>query len=440
MNKAKGFAYCGLACCVCQDEKCAGCRNYACTGKEWCKNFNCCKQKGLKGCWECPDFPCSGSMLDKPRVRAFAKFISQYGEQKLMECLETNEKAGIAYHYDGQLVGDYDKFQTEEEIINFILHGKWFEERSDPIICIEQMINVARELENKCLEYQKINLSQKPSLFFRGVNDYKYGLRPSIGREWRFVGKPVQFDIVSERNLLHRFKRHIYAELKSKSSDWATLFLARHHNLPVRLLDWTSNALVALYFASIYNDKQESRDAALWAFIGKTPFHHLDIFREEQRNDTRPDQPDPYYRWESELDENIKKNMKDKININELQSPLRLKGVRLIYPFDVSSRIVTQSGVFTIQENPWKDLEYLDKEPNWNNLHTFIDIENIFKWRIPSWARPEIVKDLQRHNIDYRTLFPDLDGIAKGLWHTEVLRLEEPDQMEIFCNSSHSTQ
>ena len=63
-------------------------------------------------------------MLDKPRVRAFARFISQYGEPKFMDCLERNEKAGIVYHYKDQLTGDYDKFQTEEDIINFILYGK----------------------------------------------------------------------------------------------------------------------------------------------------------------------------------------------------------------------------------------------------------------------------------------------------------------------------
>jgi len=63
-------------------------------------------------------------MLDKIRVRAFARFIAQHGEAKFLDCLERNEKAGIVYHYQGQLTGDYDKFQTEEEIIGFILYGK----------------------------------------------------------------------------------------------------------------------------------------------------------------------------------------------------------------------------------------------------------------------------------------------------------------------------
>ncbi len=125
MNKEKGFAYCGLACCICSENTtCAGCRNKGCKDKDWCKNFNCCKAKGLNGCWECTDFPCTGSMLDKIRIRTFSEFIRDYGEEKLITCLERNEKAGMVYHYSGKLTGDYDIPQTEEGIIELILNGK----------------------------------------------------------------------------------------------------------------------------------------------------------------------------------------------------------------------------------------------------------------------------------------------------------------------------
>lgn len=125
MNKEKGIAYCGLACCICgENATCAGCRNEGCKDKDWCKNFNCCKTKGLSGCWECSDFPCTGSTLDKIRIRTFSRFIKEYGEEKLINCLERNEKAGMVYHYSGKLIGDYDTPQTEEGIVELILNGK----------------------------------------------------------------------------------------------------------------------------------------------------------------------------------------------------------------------------------------------------------------------------------------------------------------------------
>ncbi|MGE5528808.1 MAG: DUF3795 domain-containing protein [Patescibacteria group bacterium] len=121
MQREKGFAYCGLACCLCsENENCAGCRNEGCKDKDWCKNYNCCRGKGLNGCWECADFPCRGGMLDKMRIRVFAKFIAEHGESELLKCLERNEQAGIVYHYEGQLVGDYDIPQSEEELMRMI--------------------------------------------------------------------------------------------------------------------------------------------------------------------------------------------------------------------------------------------------------------------------------------------------------------------------------
>ena len=120
MNHEKGLAYCGLACCVCSNKACAGCRNAECENKEWCKHFNCCKDKGISGCWECEEFPCGG-MREKVRVLAFAEFIKQNGEEKMMRCLEQNKNNGIVYHYQGQHIGDYDQCETVDEVIDMLL-------------------------------------------------------------------------------------------------------------------------------------------------------------------------------------------------------------------------------------------------------------------------------------------------------------------------------
>jgi len=127
MKTEKGIAYCGLACCLCTyNDTCAGCRNEGCTGKEWCKNYNCSRVKGLNGCWECSEFPCKGGMLDKLRVRSFAKFIKENGEEEFMRCLARNEADGIVYHYPGGHVGDYDKYDNEDDIIDMLKYGEHF--------------------------------------------------------------------------------------------------------------------------------------------------------------------------------------------------------------------------------------------------------------------------------------------------------------------------
>jgi hypothetical protein len=125
VDRTKGLAYCGLACFLCsRNASCAGCRNEGCQDKDWCKNYTCCRAKGLRGCWECAEFPCSGTRLDKLRNRTFAKMIAEYGEDRFMELLENNHKAGIIYHYEGQICGDYDTPATEEALRHLILKGR----------------------------------------------------------------------------------------------------------------------------------------------------------------------------------------------------------------------------------------------------------------------------------------------------------------------------
>ena len=125
MLREKGLAYCGLACSICEQNKtCASCRSNACEHRDWCQNRSCCIEKGLNGCWECDQFPCGKGLLNKTRARAFAQFAADNGEEALLDALEKNEKAGMVYHYEGQLVGDYDVPDTVDGIVQLILHGK----------------------------------------------------------------------------------------------------------------------------------------------------------------------------------------------------------------------------------------------------------------------------------------------------------------------------
>ena len=117
MEREKGFAYCGLACCICsENETCEGCRNDGCKDKEWCKNFNCCRERGLSGCWECSEFPCTGNMLDKMRIRAFARFMKEYGENKFLDCLEINEREDIWIPLNKADVGELSSLEVFEII------------------------------------------------------------------------------------------------------------------------------------------------------------------------------------------------------------------------------------------------------------------------------------------------------------------------------------
>ena len=122
MKRELGIARCGLACCLCsENDHCAGCNSGECPDKSWCENRKCSLEKAYPHCYEC-ESDCMKGMLSKMKPLGLTLFAKRYGEEKLLDCLERNEKNGVVYHRDG-IVGDYDGFDNVEALINFIMTG-----------------------------------------------------------------------------------------------------------------------------------------------------------------------------------------------------------------------------------------------------------------------------------------------------------------------------
>lgn len=289
------------------------------------------------------------------------------------------------------------------------------------ICCVQDILNIVSDLPGK-----------GSSIYFRG-QEYEYAdengkkkechLIPLIGRPHEFIGMAKTFDVVSEKNLLHRFSRYAFIESKRPLGEWEVLFLGRHHGLPTRLLDWTANPLIALFFAA--QCKKPERDAAVWAIV-KTGNKDIDLLCEADRKIIEKDD-DRYYQELRELPikDELKDRYKKELQFKQLQNPLRLKGVRMLYPLYVSPRMIVQHSFFTIQDDPWCPLDDYHRSDGYltkNKDFIDIDLGNIRKWRVPKEARLPIIKQLERLGIDNRTIFPDLDGLAKGLWQLEILR------------------
>lgn len=124
MRREKGFAYCGLACCLCEKEGCSGCESRGCPDYEVCRIPNCCKEKGIPGCYACDKSAlCQNPLLKKPKLRAFNRYLAENGKQALLDRLDANEKAGIIYHKPGTIIGDYDLDEVSD-ILLLIEQGK----------------------------------------------------------------------------------------------------------------------------------------------------------------------------------------------------------------------------------------------------------------------------------------------------------------------------
>jgi hypothetical protein len=196
---------------------------------------------------------------------------------------------------------------------------------------------------------------------FRGVPDAKgHLLVPSIGRPAGYQKLSIAHIISKEKHGLKRFRLEAARHVSESPDLWTWMVLARHHGLPVRLLDWTRNLLVALFFA-VWNGSDAT--AAVYAeSFGK----HIDI--------------------EVEAD------------------PFAVRKVGEFQPSHSSARVATQALMLSIHPDPRK-------------VH---DSKNLVRFELSAKLVPNLKASLRRCGIHPATVFPDLDGLAASIRYEEM--------------------
>ena len=130
----------------------------------------------------------------------------------------------------------------------------------------------------------KVPQTGKARRLFRGQNTDKC-LLPRIMRLAKEKGiRPRALENI-ERKMLERFRRESVAILPGARdlTSWELLSIAAHRGMPTRLLDWTGNALAALWFA-VSTDPPEGEDRGVVWVVNltsdnvKTPAVDDDVF------------------------------------------------------------------------------------------------------------------------------------------------------------------
>jgi len=241
-------------------------------------------------------------------------------------------------------------------------------------------------VENYLTEIHRLvgSTAQDNMALYRGHRDLSWSVVPQIARSPFRV--PDAFcqeerDASAERNLFLFFRDYaaaLFPAWISQGSDkevsWRRLTVAQHHGVPTRLLDWTTNPLVALFFA--VEGHPATCDDPRCPHCGGNGVHDSMIVGLMNRH--------------SFTVEGLAESSENGF------APLYLYNDNLgvLRPPDISRRIAAQSSIFTIGKDPGKEI-VLD-----------------FQIRIPHDKRSELMRRLDELGISRRTLFPDMDGIA----------------------------
>jgi hypothetical protein len=216
-----------------------------------------------------------------------------------------------------------------------------------------------------------------PLLWYRGHGRVEWQLLPHVMRP------PHRREM--EAGLTTRFRQNAISFLPSREYNWWDwLLYMQHFDVPTRLLDWSENPLVGLYFA-VANERHHDVDGCLWALDPKS----LNRFS----------------RMAPDLGEGIPclgidAVLEDYSPQKVLLGPATGRPPAAVVAMRLFPRLFAQAGVFTITHQDAMPLEDIE------------DGSHVGRFIIPAAVKPNIRNELLHLGINQLSLFPELQSVA----------------------------
>lgn len=225
-------------------------------------------------------------------------------------------------------------------------------------------------------------------LFFRGHSNEKYELLPSVFRK-PYNEKDIYLDFMQyapENNIHYDFIREsdkILADMQ-------------HYGIPTRLLDWTVNPLIALFFACS-KDSKDKKNGRVYVFNPWKYNSKISNYRNLKNHETNIYARSlMVYNWS---DSEINKHVKEKYLIdydNSIEKPFAY-----VSQF-TNKRKVNQRGCFLIYGKDKTPFEKITEAQPWLNYFT---VEKKYK--------EKILNELNMFYINDYSVYSDYNGMEK---------------------------
>jgi hypothetical protein len=281
-------------------------------------------------------------------------------------------------------------------------------EQNSPSKCIRSLNEFIEVLINKTIKFGN------DKLWFRGENSDKYELVPNLYRMTnkeltycRYVDPKTYY--ILEQNIDTSFYRKSFNYFSNHgivSNRWNRYFLKQHYGLKTRLLDWSENAMFALFFA-LTNNYKENENARFW-ILSPFELNNYSINKLVEKKGeykiilTLPDfeRGQEIKNEDGELSQAGLGRKYYTLNCKEGETLYPIA----IYPPHLDTRMAAQQSCFTLFGNEPKGLNIKDSQ---ETILDYIDIDSNYKQKI--------LQELKLIGISSYSVFPDLDGLGKDI-------------------------
>lgn len=256
---------------------------------------------------------------------------------------------------------------------------------------VDQFIKTIKEINENSIYGNK--------LWYRAEST-KYSkthLIPGLFREYVTGPSAMVSFSVKEEGLKTAFKNeaHTYlTKLNLNNNHLGLLFLLQHYGGETRLLDWTSNALISLFFA-VENDESEYA-SIIWVL---DPYYLNGLSSNHQFQSGNPGR----FLYSATEESNLVSGYLDQTFMERKDSFCEFPIA--ILPFYIDDRMKNQNSCFTLFGH------------NRNGLleHPNVNLFMVKKLIIPKQHFRNLKRDLFKIGISYDSVYPGLEGISKKI-------------------------
>lgn len=227
-------------------------------------------------------------------------------------------------------------------------------------------------------ELSALPLAQDSTYWFRGQANIDWKLLPKLLRQYPQHPEAIRY----EKKCIAKFRSQAVSLMNRVPNDDLEWFFAmQHYGVSTRLLDWTENALTALYFA-VTCELPNISNGVVW------------VLNATELNRAANEQDVVHYSSDSLSNYNHESFAKHGL---ELIKPLAIHADR------GNARMVAQQSTFTI---------FLQ---NYTSLEVALQPPNLVKLEIESASKAAIKQQLAGLGIGEFQLFPELAVLGKNL-------------------------